>query len=63
MHRNSPSSLYFMAFHYNIFLKIENNHEIKTAIDFNDGVNDELNDAIDDTIYGVKDLVGSVWEY
>ncbi|KJJ42762.1 hypothetical protein UM89_04400 [Bacillus subtilis] len=54
MHRNSPSSPHFMTFHYNIFLKNENNCDIKTAIDFMDVVNDK----IDDTIYGAKDLVG-----
>ncbi|MDM5301295.1 T7SS effector LXG polymorphic toxin [Bacillus subtilis] len=35
----------------------------KTVIDFVEGVNDGINDATDDTIYGVKDLVVGAWDY
>ncbi|WP_440657221.1 T7SS effector LXG polymorphic toxin [Bacillus subtilis] len=35
----------------------------KATIDFIDGVNDAIDDVIDDTIYGVKDLVVGAWEY
>ncbi|MEC0312980.1 T7SS effector LXG polymorphic toxin [Bacillus subtilis] len=35
----------------------------KATIDFIDGVNNGIDDVIDDTIYGVKDLVVGAWEY
>jgi predicted ribonuclease toxin of YeeF-YezG toxin-antitoxin module len=35
----------------------------KTAFDIIDGVNDGINNTIDDTIYGIKDLVVGAWEY
>ncbi|MCH4866393.1 MULTISPECIES: ribonuclease YeeF family protein [Bacillus] len=35
----------------------------KTVIDFVEGVNDGIDDVIDDTIYGVKDLVVGTWEF